>query len=169
MTSFQILESSKVGLPSPDSYVVTCSKTSYLRLLGKHPVWELMTATASEDKGSVRVCLDKRRLIEAALRTSIGLGAEKPKVDVDWPGREYVKICTVSQDPSESDELVRSQLNAVIKRFFHFYNNHTPLGKRGEEEMQFLYKEMFVENSEDVYLSDGLWLSADGFIHDRGR
>ena len=169
MTDFQILDSSKFGLSSPDSYVVTCSNTSYLRLLGKHPEWTLMTATASEDKGSVRVCSDQRRLIEAALRTSIDFGIEKPRVDADWRKREYVKICTVIQGPEENDDLVKSQLNEIIEKFFHFYNNHTPSGDKREEEMQFLYKEMVVENGNDVYLSDGVWLSSDGAIHDRGR
>ena len=169
MDNFEILESSKVGLASPDSYVVTRSKTSFLRLLGKHPAWELMTATASEDRGSIRVCADQRRLIEAALRASTELGGTQPRVEKDWVGREYVKLCALSQEPGESDDLVKSQLNAIIARFFHFYDHHESPTERGRDDMRFLYDALLVENGEDVYLSDGVWLGSDGSIHDRGR
>jgi hypothetical protein len=32
-----------------------------------------------------------------------------------------------------------------------------------------LYVDMMIEEGEDVYLSDGVWLSPDGSMHDRGR
>lgn len=128
-----------------------------------------MTATASEDSGAIQVCPYQRRLIEAALRTCIELGGTQPKVETDWLGREYVKICTVSQESDESDELVKSQLNAVIERFFFFYDNYESPEVRGEDEMQHLYDALVVENGEDVYLSDGVWLSSDGSLHDRDR
>ncbi|WP_159690507.1 hypothetical protein [Cognatazoarcus halotolerans] len=32
-----------------------------------------------------------------------------------------------------------------------------------------LYADLAIEEGEDVYLSDGVWLSSDGSLHDRGR
>ncbi|WP_398494325.1 hypothetical protein [Variovorax sp.] len=169
MTTFKIHPSSKAGLPSPDSYVVTRKNMSFLRLLGQQPAWELMTATASEDNGPIRVCPERRRLIEAALRTSIELGGTQPKVEVDWLGREYAKICVVRQDPGESDELVKSQLNTVIARFFDLYDSHVAPDARGKDEMQDLYEALATDDGADVYLSDGVWLSSDGSMRDDGR
>ena len=53
--TFQIIKSSKVGLDSDESYVVIRNQTSFLRVLGGEPTWELMTATASEDHGRIMV------------------------------------------------------------------------------------------------------------------
>lgn len=168
MANFQIIESCKTGLLSPDSYVVTRTKTSFLRLLGKKPTFELMTATANEDTSDIRVCLDQRRLIEAALHTSKQFGM-LPGVKADRFGREYVKICTISREAGESEEFVYSQLNEVIECFFDFYDNHKSLDVKCEEEMQCLYDELVVDDGEDVYLGDGVWLSSDGSFHNRGR
>jgi hypothetical protein len=65
---FQILESTKVGLDSKESYVIVRNRTSFLRVLGNEPEWSLMTATASEDHGRIEVCSEQRRLVESALR-----------------------------------------------------------------------------------------------------
>lgn len=169
MINFEIIESHKAGLPSPDSYVVTRSKTSFLRLLGSHPEWALMTATASEDSGAIRVCADRRRLIEAALRTCLELGGETPIVEKDRLGREFVKIGVLNQNESESDELIKNQLHTVIACFFDFYDNHKSPYERGRDEMRLLYDSLVVEDGEDVYLSDGLWLRSDGSVHDHDR
>jgi hypothetical protein len=39
----------------------------------------------------------------------------------------------------------------------------------GDESLRALYVDMMIEEGEDVYLSDGVWLSSDGSMHDRGR
>ncbi len=169
MSDFEIIPSRKAGLSSPESYVVVRSRTSFLRLLGQQPSWELMTATASEDTGDVHVCADQRRLIEAALRTCLKLGGTQPKVEADWLGREYVKICIVRQDSGESDGLVKAQLDSVIAQFFVLYDSYESPAARGQNELQHLYGELAVHQGEDVYLSDGVWLSSDGSLHDRGR
>ena len=46
---FKIIPSEKKGLNSEESYIVMREGTSFLRILGAYPDWELMTATASED------------------------------------------------------------------------------------------------------------------------
>ncbi|HPZ14794.1 MAG TPA: hypothetical protein PLK04_11260 [Bacillota bacterium] len=166
---FQIFTSTKNGLNSPESYVVVREKTSYLRLLGRDPRWDLVTATASEDNGRIKVCNDKLRLVESALR----LGAElesKPTVEKDWMGREYVTICVVFKKPGQEQVSLLEGLTTLLTRFFKIYDDHHPLKSRSGDEMRELYSSIATNNQgNDVYLSDGVWLSGDGSLHDRGR
>jgi hypothetical protein len=167
--SFEILESRKVGLNSKDAYIVTRGRVSYLRVLGGEPEWELMTATASEDTGGVKVCSEQRRLVEAALR----LGAELdtgPQVEKDWMGREYVKICVIKTHPGDDAKEVRKEIDKALTRYFELYDAYESPDSRPRDEMQELYGVLAIDDvGSDVYLSDGVWLSSDGSIHDRGR
>ena len=41
---------------------------------------------------------------------------------------------------------------------------------KGTDDMRELYDALAIDGNEsDVYLSDGVWLSKDGSMHDRGR
>ena len=114
--TISVLESTKVGLESKESYVVVRNRTVFLRILGADPKWFLMTATADEDHGRVLVCTDQRRLIEAALR----LGAELntgPTVERDWKGREYVKVCVITRESGESDGAFDEENGRALGRF----------------------------------------------------
>ena len=169
MSAIEILKSDKVGLNSKESYVVVRGKTSFLRILGCEPEWELMTATASEDHGRIRVCSDQLRLVEAALRLGADLGT-RPLVEKDWLGREYVKICGVRQDLGQDDEMFNKELRSLFDKFFAHYDNYRDASSRGHDEMQELYDILATDDhGGDVYLSDGVWLSSDGSLHDRGR
>jgi len=42
-------------------------------------------------------------------------------------------------------------------------------GASEEGSLRSLYSDLDLGDGEDVYLSDGMWLSADGSVHDRGR
>ena len=167
--AFEIRESQKVGLNSKESHIVIRGRTSYLRILGGEPQWELMTATADEDEGGLLVCRQQPRLIESALR----LGAEldtAPIVEKDWLGREYVKICVIKRHPGEDAQKVRGEVDKVIARFFELYESHEPPTSRSRDEMQDLYGALAIDDAgSDVYLSDGVWLSSNGSLHDRGR
>ncbi|MGK2899593.1 MAG: hypothetical protein ACSLE9_13060 [Burkholderiaceae bacterium] len=166
---FFLLESSKVGLESKESYVVVRNRTAFLRVLGAEPEWSLMTATADEDHGRVLVCADQRRLVEAALR----LGAELntgPTVERDWKGREYVKVCVITRNPGESDEAFDKDNKRAFGRFFEIFDSLPRLSARPVVERRNLYDELALgDHGEDVYLSDGVWLGSDGSLHDRGR
>lgn len=166
---FLVLPSNKVGLESKESYVIVRNRTSFLRILGAEPEWSLMTATADEDHGRVLVCADQRKLIETALR----LGAElktAPKVERDWKGREYVKICLTTRNSGESDEAFDKSNNCALQRFFDIFDSLPELSGRPSGEKRNLYDDLALSDSgEDVYLSDGVWLSSDGSLHDRGR
>ncbi len=167
--TFQIIKSCKVGLDSEESYVVIRDQTSFLRVLGGEPEWELMTATASEDHGRIQVCSDQRRLIESALRLGGELKTE-PKVERDWQKREYVKVCVITRDVGQRDEVFENEISALFRRFFRIYDEHKTLGSRAGDEMRELYDALSTDDEGgEIYLSDGMWLSNDGSVHDRGR
>ena len=102
-TTFEVLQSKKNGLNSPESYIVVRDQTGFLRILGNDPQWELMTATASEDHGRIKVCPNRLGLVESALRLGTELETN-PSIERDWAGREYVKICMISQDKNQDDK-----------------------------------------------------------------
>ena len=166
---FILLESSKAGLDSKECYVVVRNRTAFLRVLGAEPAWSLMTATADEDHGRVLVCADQRRLVEAALRFGAELKTE-PTVQRDWKGREYVKVCVITRNPGETDEAFDRENKRAIGRCFEIFDSMPRLSDRPPIERRNLYDDLALgDRDEDVYLSDGVWLSSDGSLHDRGR
>lgn len=169
--TFQILPSTKKGLNSSESYVVIRGHTSFLRILGAAPQWELMTATASEDHGPIQVCSNQLRLIESALRLGAKLDT-RPRVETDWLGREYVKICVINAQKNLNDEEFISELSTAseLGRFFDTYDSYTDVSSRARAEMIGLYQDLATDDlGGEVYLSDGVWLGSDGSLHDRGR
>lgn len=157
---FNIIESRKSGLNSKESYVIVRGKTSFLRILGKDPHYELMTATASEDNRRIKVCSNQIQLIESALRLALELKI-KPLVEYDWKKREYVKICSFT---IENDEEILTE--EIPSRFFEIFDNYIDIQRRAKEEMIELYNSLAIDDSgEAVYLSDGVYLSSDGSLH----
>lgn len=162
---FQILKSNKAGLMSEESLLVVRDGTSYLRILGQEPRWELMTATASEDDGRVAVCSDKRRLIETAIRLCRALGFTSQETR-DRLGRDYVKICRIVRE--RDDEDLRAVLVRTIGNFFDLFDGaDEPVSGRAEHMIDLYESISSGLDGEDVYLSDGLWLSSNGLIHER--
>lgn len=168
-TTFEVLQSKKNGLNSPESYIVVRDQTGFLRILGNDPQWELMTATASEDHGRIKVCPNRLGLVESALRLGTELETN-PSIERDWAGREYVKICMISQDKNQDDKEFNNELSAVLSKFFEIYDSYTDVRSRTREEMIGLYNELSADDLEgEVYLSDGVWLGRDGSLLDRKR
>ncbi|MBS0846971.1 hypothetical protein [Citrobacter sp. JGM124] len=166
---FEISKSNKSGLNSKESYIVTRNKVSYLRILGAEPQWGLMTATADEDNKRIKVCPEQLRLVETALRLGNEL-TTSPLVEKDWAGREYVQICLIHQPPEQSDQELTHELSLVLHRFFELYDAWTVFSSRSDDDMVALYDAVAPDNAgSDVYLSDGIWLSRDGTLTDRGR
>lgn len=167
--TIEIIQSNKTGLNSPESYIVVRGQTSFLRILGAEPQWELMTTTASEDHGRIKVCSNQLRLIESALRFGIELETS-PSVKRDLAGREYVKIGDIIQRKNQNDKEFNSELFAELSRFFEIYDSYTDVRSRARDEMIDLYNDLSTSDLDDeVYLSDGVWLGSDGSLHDRGR
>lgn len=166
---FEVLRSDKVGLDSKESYIVIRNGVSFLRILGEDPCWTVMTATASEDNGSIRVCSEKLRLIESALRLCASYGVS-PCIDTDHLGREYVKIGTISREPGETEDNFQKENNELVQRFFEIFDGHRQLASRSGSEMRELYDSLAADSIDgEIYLSDGVWLSSDGSVHERDR
>lgn len=119
---FQTIRSNKSGLDSKESYVIARGKVGFLRVLGDEPEWDLVTMTASEDRGQIQVCSDQNRLIESALRFGKELGTE-PIVKRDWMGRKYVTICVLTRDPGQSDEDFDQENTNHLTRFFEIFDH----------------------------------------------
>ncbi|MFL9896257.1 hypothetical protein [Paraburkholderia sp. RL17-381-BIF-C] len=156
----KVLPSEKTGISSREKAVVVCDGILYLRILGSAHNYELMTATASEHIGFPVVCNEQTRLIAAAnqLRTDHG---GNPAFFEDRAGRKYVKIC-------KADTIL--EFEPVIAEFFEIYDRCEVSGDNGKDEMREVYEAISPSDSdEDLYLSDGLWLSSDGLMSDRGR
>ncbi len=166
--TIKIETSYKRGFAGQESYIVARGRMSYLRLVGNEPTYSLMTATASEDDKSYIVCSDKVKLISAALQFSAELGIP-PSLDKDSSCRDFIRICTIEFFPSKHQEGIRA-IRPNLEKFFYIYDTCDPASKETVRDMQEIYLAIADENSnEDVYLSDGVWLSFDGQLHDRGR
>jgi hypothetical protein len=165
----QIIPSNKAGFGSQQSFIVTRGSTLFLRIVGNFPTYELMTATASEDDFSFLVCQDRLRLIKAALR----FGAEMdtaPTSSKDRRDRDYAYICRMNIRPSSTSEERDEVLRRTLGRFFEIFDATGSADSTRSDEMREIYEVFAPDDSGgDVYLGDGLWLSSDGSLHDRGR
>ncbi len=164
----EIHTSQKRGFPDV-SVIVTRDRTSYLRIVGKHPSFRVMTATASEDDGEFIVCADKTRLASAALKLGAELETDPSRAE-DTSGRDFIHICTLSfksAEPSKEDEM---QLYSALERFFEIYDAYSPSSPENRNEMREIYDAIATDDSGNyMYLGDGVWLGGDGSLEDRGR
>ena len=166
--TIHIRKSNKRGFGSQKSWIVTRGRTSYLRIIGNDPSYSLMTATASEDDKSHYVCSNKVNLISSALQLG-SLLKIPPSREADSSGRKFIRICAVNFVPGQEQEDL-DELYAVLNTFFQIYDSCEPGSSDAMTDMRDIYFALSGEDSSgDVYLSDGVWLSSDGALHDRGR
>lgn len=166
---FQVLTSKKAGLVSKESFIVERGGHVFLRLLGKEPVWEIMTATAGEDSNIFTVCPDQLRLIETARAICVKRDFD-PTVKIDWAGREYVKMADLLRRDGETDGELSESLHEFIDEFFDLFDAYRSIDCRARDEMIDLYDVLSNDDlGGDVYLGDGVWLTRDGSTEDRGR
>lgn len=123
--NYMVLVSNKVGLESEEGYLVVRNGISFLRVLGGEPNWDVITATADEDHGGIRVCPERLRLVESALRLCAEYG-EHPEVKTDRRGREFVKLGVVTRQPGESEEEFQRANDEVFQRFFEIFDGLSP-------------------------------------------
>lgn len=166
--TMRIEKSNKRGFGNQESYIVTRGRTSYLRIVGNEPNYFLMTATASEDDKSYYVCSDRVKLISSALQLGTSLNIA-PSRESDSSGRNFIRICAINFTPGiEHKDL--EELSAALEKFFQIYDTCDSTSHEVISDMQNIYSALVDGNSnDDVYLSDGVWLSCDGHLHDRGR
>jgi hypothetical protein len=169
---FELYPSRKAGINTREGYIVTQGRTVYLRITGALPSYRLETATASEDNGEFLVCDDRVRLTSAAYRFGLEMGV-RPSYEKDRFDREYVVITPINYRPGNTpaeDAADRAVLDKWLNRFFEIYATTDPSKTEQLNEMKEVYDVLAVDQSGgDVYLSDGIWLSSDGSVHDRGR
>lgn len=80
-----------------------------------------------------------------------------------------MKIGTITREVGESEEDFQSVNDTLFQRFFEIFDSYRSLGSREGGEMRELYGVLAVDDEGgDVYLSDGVWLTSDGSLHDRG-
>ena len=161
--------SSKISLNSAESYIVRRGRVVFLRLLGGPLNFELMTATAGEDRKNLSVCSDQSRLLEAARMTAAEFNFDATEAK-DRFGRPFVKFWAFS---FETEDTIRDEAQAYLEKialkFFEIFDAlHQADAK--DSDLQQLYSDLATDDlGGDVYLSDGIWLSQDGNTHDLGR
>ena len=166
---FELIRSQKRGLKGGENYIVARNDVAYLRIVGGSPFWEVMTATADEDHGAIRACPYQSRLREAARRLGTELNVE-PGERQDWLAREYIVICRLNLSDRPDESLAdQAELTDLCARFFETYDELQDSAEDARNEMRDLYTALTDPHGGDVYLSDGVWLSSDGSMQDRGR
>ncbi|GGC68793.1 hypothetical protein GCM10011504_53370 [Siccirubricoccus deserti] len=84
-----------------------------------------------------------------------------PHPTSDRQGREYIEIC--------SFEYI-SDAYRIAEEFFDIFDECAETDAPPSDEMQKIYSELSIDASgDDIYLSDGVWLSSDGTLKDLGR
>ena len=164
---FTVSASPKKGITLPESYVVSRGSVLYLRIVGSDPNYQFWTPTAADDGHEFQLP-ERVRLMHAALKFGAELNTE-PRRKTDWAGREFIFICTFKNKPgSDAEDL--AQFNTMIAKFFDIFDSCDPTGPKQMDGMREIYEWMAPDDSgEDLYLSDGVWLSADGSLQDKGR
>lgn len=120
--TIELMASQKNGITSPESYIIVRDNISYLRIIGKYPSWHIMTATASEDHGVIRVCANQHKLISAASSLRGRYGA-LPVIMKDWANRDYAVIGTLTKNQNENFDSVNEYLNQAITLFFEIFDS----------------------------------------------
>jgi hypothetical protein len=154
----------KALINNPEHYIVTIDYFVCLRILGDRSNYnyKLMTATADEDDKRFRAVDNQKLLIEVARKTSEALG-HAPSMCHDNYGRNYMGICRVVDG-----EDLRGVIEVFDGFFREAFNGHPPA--EAQNELRELYDALAPDESgEDVYLSDGMWLSSGGAVKDLGR
>jgi hypothetical protein len=143
----------------------------FLRLVGGGGSYSLMTATAGEDKGSLRACANQHALRQAARRTASDFKVE-PHEDKDSAGREFVRICgfTIDGPAEESRQQTLREVYEVCDTLFKNFDHECDEAGGEDSGLKAIYDVLAIDDSGDaVYLSDGVWLGSDGSLSDLGR
>ena len=116
-----------------------------------------MTATASEDCGGYRAFEDQKSLTAATARVLKDAGLH-PALNEDHAQRPYIET-PIPLDRVDRQELVHLTSTVLLTLGI------TDIQVMALAEMLALHDEFSVsDNDEPVYLSDGMWITADGKI-----
>ncbi|UJM90428.1 hypothetical protein LRK24_00550 [Rhodanobacter denitrificans] len=170
---FRFLPSHKQGLGSEHGLIVVRNNVSYFRILSgrDNSKIDIMTTTAGEDNSQITACRDRSKLVRSTVRLAWQLNAI-PYPKVDRRGREYIQFEPIGIDPFENTDELADALRVFFEKFFRIFDSdmqsvdyHNP-----DSDLIKIYQTLATdEEGSDVYLSDGVWLSSDGSLHDRGK
>ncbi len=161
---FDIMKSTKANIDSREHFIVVREGIVYLRILGEEQDYRVMTATAGEDGDKILPAKDQLGLIKAAVNVAIEMKL-KPQFRNDNFDRAYVEVgsCQYLSDAYRTAEMLFQQLDDDLAADAEVRNDPN-------NSQQALYSALASDESgSDVYLSDGVWLSSDGRLTDRGR
>lgn len=145
-----------------ESYVLARGHVAYLKITGKAPEWQLMTATVGDATPPAQACADPARLVEAALIIGHDLQTQ-PTVQQDRFKREVATICTIVDDMGD-DEHFQREMADLFLRFFEVYDRLGGELPEGAADPADLPCQILPLNgaSEPVHFSCGSWLPGDG-------
>lgn len=116
-----------------------------------------MTATASEDCGAYRAFEDQKALIAATARVLEDAGLD-PALKKDHAQRHYIET-PIPLDRVDREEMAHLASTVLLTLGIN------DIQVLALAEMLSLHEEFSVrDNDEAVYLSDGMWITADGKI-----
>ena len=118
---FDLIETQKLGSGWHQQFVVARKKIIYLRIVGDGTEYRMMTATASEDVGGLRICQDTERLWRAASQLAISQKCSG-EISSDTQGRPYIRIFRIVQDKGVSDVNFTKEVYELIREFFSIYD-----------------------------------------------
>lgn len=122
----------------------------FFRIVAEGDLLKVMTATAAEDTGELRPFHDQQRFL-AATRSVLSERDEEWSEKEDWKGRPYVEAAF----PAGADVL--HMVHTVLLSL-----GFEDIGVSALRELKEIYNEFAIEDGEDTYLSDGMWMTPDG-------
>ncbi len=164
--SYHIQEAYKSQLGN--SRKVIANNKIYLRILKNRSSnqniypFEVVTATAGDDSKKGKAIqepnsFDRGIALKAAAEVVRDKFSIEPILQTDWQGRSYISIgfCT--------EEGAKELIEDFFKAFMKVSSDVQGLTTNSEEDdLTSIYNNLCVTEGEDVYLSDGLWLTESG-------
>jgi len=151
------IEPSRKLSADQDEYRICSKPYVFFRLIFDKRGARLMTATASEDCGAYRAFEDQKALIAATARVLEDAGLH-PALKEDHAQRTYIET-PIPLDRVDREELVHLASSVLLTLGI------TDIKVLALADMLALHEEFSVSDNDDaVYLSDGMWITADGKI-----
>lgn len=143
-------------LTNGEEYAILSEQYVFFRLTKMGTEFQFMTATASEDKSHHRAYPDLNILTDATtyVLRNMGVDIEDKK---DRKGRKYIKAIV----PNNKEYVEDLSIN-ILERL----GIDVEIEIKATNEMKDLYFELSHDDDEDVYLSDGVYLTKDGKLID---
>ncbi|ARU04034.1 hypothetical protein CCO03_04510 [Comamonas serinivorans] len=144
-----------------ERYVVARGNVAYLKVVGKAPEWQLLTATASDSQPGFPACADQARLMAAALKIGDVIQTQ-PTLEHDAQRHQQVNICSIV-DHLNNDAHFQQEIADLFMRFFELYD-HEPSHLPGDAADAGSVYQVLACDGQDTQADyvDGHWLRHTG-------